>query len=370
MTDRIVAKPYRLHGLKLSYFTGKLEAYLQAKGVAFDFVEMDTADFKACARATGIAQMPQLEGPDGTWLTDTTKIIAHFEATHEGPALSPKSPLTRFLSLVLEDYCDEWLWRPALYYRWAFTQDATLMSDTLARTMLRDVPLPLWLRKAYILHRQRRVYLREDAVTAATAPAIERLYRETLAELETIFAKRAYLFGARPCEADFGLFGPMFRHFSSDPTPAAMLREEAPHVGLWTARLWATRPEHIAAAPEIGEAPEDLAPLLQRAGGAYLPYLAANAEAVRNGAPETHYIQDGILWRTKTSPYRAGCLAALSVTFRALSSEEQSQAAARLGIDPAVFSESNAMEAASKAFGPRPGGPVVDRAGRRLISGV
>ena len=70
---------YRLHGLKLSYFTGKLEAYFRCKGIAHAFVEMDTADFRRCARATGIAQMPQVECPDGPWLTDTTAIIAHFE---------------------------------------------------------------------------------------------------------------------------------------------------------------------------------------------------------------------------------------------------------------------------------------------------
>ena len=68
--------PYRLHGLKLSYFTGKLEAYFRVKGVAFEFVDMDTADFRRCARETGIAQMPQVQAPDGRWLTDTTAIIA------------------------------------------------------------------------------------------------------------------------------------------------------------------------------------------------------------------------------------------------------------------------------------------------------
>lgn len=73
------AGEYVLHGLKLSYFTGKLEAYLRVKGVPHRFVGMDMADFRACARATGIAQMPQLETPDGGWLTDTTAILRRFE---------------------------------------------------------------------------------------------------------------------------------------------------------------------------------------------------------------------------------------------------------------------------------------------------
>jgi hypothetical protein len=51
-----------------------------------------------------------------------------------------------WLADLLEDFGDEWLWRPALYYRWAFREDARLMSDRLARGMLRDIPLPVALK--------------------------------------------------------------------------------------------------------------------------------------------------------------------------------------------------------------------------------
>jgi len=50
---------------------------------------MDLADFRRCARATGIAQMPQVEMPSSAWMTDTTDIIAHFEAEAAVPRLSP-----------------------------------------------------------------------------------------------------------------------------------------------------------------------------------------------------------------------------------------------------------------------------------------
>ena len=71
---------WELHGLKLSYFTGKLEAWLRARGLPFRFVEMDMAGFRACARATGVAQMPALRTPEGEWLTDTTAILKRLEA--------------------------------------------------------------------------------------------------------------------------------------------------------------------------------------------------------------------------------------------------------------------------------------------------
>ena len=338
---RDVTSEYRLHGLKLSYFTGKLEAYFRVKGIPHRFVEMDLADFRRCARATGIAQMPQVEGPDGTWQTDTTAILARFEAQQPEPRLQPEEPVAGFLSLLLEDLFDEWLWRPALYYRWAFAEDRALMSAQIARTLLRDVPAPFWLRRRFILERQRWVYLRRDGVTRETAPRIEALYRRTIGALEAIFARRPFLFGERPCAADFGLFGPFFRHFSHDPTPAAILREEGPHTLAWTARLWATRPADVTRAAPITGAPDDLAPLLAIAGDEYLPYLAANEASMRARRRHVEYASDGVSWSVPVSPYRAHCVAALRSAFHALAPGPRATAGARLGAGTAVLSASS-----------------------------
>lgn len=309
---------YTIHGLKLSYFTGKLEAYFRVKGIPYDYVEMDLADFRRCALATGIAQMPQVETPQGEWLTDTTSIITRFEDVAAEPRIKPSNASTAFVSLLLEDLFDEWLWRPALYYRWAFAEDARLMSSQLARTMLRDAPGPAFLRRRIILHRQRRVFLKEDGVSRSTSPQIEDLFFRTLTCLEPIFRARPYLFGQRPCEADFGLFGPFFRHFSSDPTPAGIMRERAPNTLAWVARLWAATPDQLASAPALLETPNDLAPFIAMACEEYLPYLAANAEAVAKGYGHVKWTNLGVAWRTPASPYRAHCLANLQSAYRAL----------------------------------------------------
>ncbi|MDO9126284.1 MAG: glutathione S-transferase N-terminal domain-containing protein [Parvibaculum sp.] len=324
-------QPIIVHGLSLSYFTGKMEAYLRAKGIPYRFAEMNMASFRRTARATGIAQMPQLEMPDGTWLTDTTRIIRHFESMGAEPALSPRDPATHFISLLLEDYGDEWLWRPALYYRWHFPDDMTLMSAAIARTMMRDLKLPFWLRRRLILRRQRRVYLSQDGVTKETAPQIEALYLETLDALEAVFVLRPFLMGQRPVEADFGFFGSMFRHFASDPTPAAIMRTRAPHVLAWVARMWALTPVDFAGAPLPAAVPADLAPILREACAAYLPYLAANDEALKRGDRHVSYAVEGVGWRVPVSPYRAHCLAALRDAYAALGAEARSRVDAALG---------------------------------------
>ncbi len=326
-----MSAPWVLHGLKQSYFTGKLEGYLRVKGVPFDFVEMNVAGFRACGRATGVYQMPQLQAPDGGWLTDTTAILRRFEAAQPEPALQPSSAVGAFLSLVLEDAFDEWLWRPALYYRWAFHEDSRLMGRQLGRTMMRDIPAPLSLRALVIRRRQQRTFLREDGVTRETAPLIEALYADVLALLDPIFAARPFLFGERAVAADFGLFGPMFRHFFSDPTPAAIMRETAPNVLAWVARLWALTPEAAAAAPRPVDAPADLDPLLKLAAHEHLTELVANFEAVIERDTRASFDLRGARWTTPVSPYCAACLIDLRTLYAALSAADRATVDARLG---------------------------------------
>jgi len=42
--------------------------------------------------------------------------------------VTPRDPAVAFVSVLLEDYADEWLWCPAMHYRWSFSETARLMS--------------------------------------------------------------------------------------------------------------------------------------------------------------------------------------------------------------------------------------------------
>jgi len=313
--------PYVMYGLSCSYFTGKLEAYFHTKGVPYRFEEMTRGQFRMCGRATGVIQLPCVQTPDGSWLTDTTAIIEHFEERDAGPRVRPDDAATAFCSLLLEDLFDEWYWRPALYYRWAFDEDARLMSNQLARTMMRDVPLPLFLRRLFILYRQKIVYLKKDGVTKETAPSIEALYLDSLRELNEVFSRRPFLFGDRPCEADFGMFGPFFRHFFCDPTSGALMRKHAPHLTHWVTRLWKTRPADVEGTAAISGIPDDLGFFFEMLAEDYLPYLEANALAVAAGAKNVRYRAQSVEWEIPSAPYRAECWNEFKRRFAALDAD-------------------------------------------------
>ncbi len=327
-----------VHGLDVSYFTGKLEGYLRLKGLPYRLQNMDTAQFLALGRATGVRQMPHLSLPDGRLLTDTVTIIDTLEGEHQSvehwPVLTPEDPFAAFLAHLIEAFADEHLWRPALYYRWAFDDDSRLLGSRLARTLLRDVPAPFWLRRAYILHRQRWLYLRGEGSGPGQARVIEADYLAVLEALEPVFARRDWVLGAAPTRADVGLFGPFFRHFLSDPTPGRILRERAPATTAWISRVWASGERRPVCARGLAvDAPAlaDLAPLMRIIAQAFLPEAAANGAACVDQRRMVGWSHGGTTFRYRANPYRAWRLGRLSRQYADLPDADRDRVAETLG---------------------------------------
>jgi len=323
-----------VHGTDCSYYTGKIEAYLRAKGIAYRLEPFTPTSLRRCARSTGVLQVPQIECPDGSWLIDTTPTIAYLESVEPRPTVTPADPVVRFISLLLEDYADEWLWRPAMHYRWSYRPTARLMSTWLAEH-LHEIPVPLFLKRRYFYRRQLGTFVKRDGVTDATKAAVEASYHDTLTAFESILAEQPFLLGARPTQADFGFFASMFRHFFSDPAPARIMRATAPRSHEWVARMWNLRPEALADAPMPDEVSPLLAPLLADVTKIYMPYLAANARAHESGDKTVTYSVQGVTFTEPTKPYRVWCLGELGRALMKLTDEERSKVAAALGDDEA-----------------------------------
>ena len=324
-----------VHGLDLSYFTGKLEGYLRLTGRTYRLDLMDTAGFRGLGARTGVRQMPHLSLPDGRLLTDTVTIIDLLE--REGSAsggaisLTPADPATSFLAHLVEAFGDEHLWRPALYYRWAFEEDARLAGRRLADTLLRDVRTPAWAKRAYIVWRQRRLYVGGEGSKGAQASIVEADYLALLDALEPVFRKRDWLLGDAPTRADVGLFGPMFRHFLCDPTPGRIMLERAPATAAWVMRLWAGEALQPRSASALRLSPAtvmDLAPLITLIVEQFLPELAANAEVCAAAGRTVRWARGGGVFRYRANPYRAWRLDRLSRQFADLIPEE------RVRLDP------------------------------------
>ena len=96
------------------------------------------------------------------------------------------------------------------------------------------------------------------------------------------------MLGERPTLVDFGFMGPMFRHFSLDPTPARIMRERAPRVYEWVARTWnakATRMDQESPLNDFSHPGWKF--VFEDICRTYLPYQHRNALAWQAG--ERHF---------------------------------------------------------------------------------
>lgn len=318
----VKSRMYTLYKLDISYFSGKLEAYLRYKGIPYEAVECDERGFAHVYANTGVKKVPALVNSEGEWLYDTTPTIAWLESAHGGTPVVPEDPALAFVAKLIEDYADEWLWRPAMWWRWMPQGSSRSVGWRIGESLRSRLMSPAIV-AAYFPGRQRREWLWRDGMTVENNDAIRDMYFHELSFLEPLFKEQPFLLGSHPSIADFGYFASMFRHFGNDPDPAEVMRRRAPCTYEWTARLWNTKSADLGESIDWCWPREALwAPLLDRICGDYMPYLAQNAHAFQR--KDKHFdcqIRSLALPKTKTTRYRVWCLEILQRDYRALSNE-------------------------------------------------
>lgn len=250
-----IQEDFKFYTMDLSYFSGKLEMYFRYKGISFCRIEPTAQEFESIlSKNTGTEQLPQVYDnrahiPDSNrWLRDTTPIIEYLERDKmiamNSLLVIPSCPVQAFFQRLIEDYADEYLWRPAMFWRWEPEFDRQIMGIRFSWEFARTTPLrfritPMCFRPFLLTLRQWLLSSwGEDCVTQAKKEVVKQQYYELLDILEEILSQQPYLFGNRPTLVDFGFAGPFFRHFSSDFTPRKVMQQRAPAVYEWVARLW------------------------------------------------------------------------------------------------------------------------------------
>lgn len=314
-----------VYGSKISYYTGKLETYLRYRSIPYASFPT-VAHGKKLIEGVGIVQMPVVRLADGRWMTDTTPMIAWLETQQDAPSIYLADPALNFIALLIEDYADEWLWRPAMHYRWSYRRDRQHAAEFLYEELIKGTwPMP----RAYALNmlkrRQRGGFVRGDGVNAETRDHAERTYLAALDCMQATLIQRPFLLGRSPTIADFGMMAPMLRHFGQDPTPADIMRERAPAVYEWVARMWNAKPGQED--PQlIDRIDAPLETFLAEICETHLAQLRENARAF--GERQTRYtqtIQDCRYKNVPVSRYRVWCLEELRRHWRTLGASAQAR---------------------------------------------
>ena len=212
-------QPFVLFGLTASYFTRKMSAYFDYKRIPWRLVPFLGANPEV--RAAGwTGGIPAVKTPEGEIIWDTTAMILHFEHRFPDDPVLPPDPIQRFLCFLLEDFSDEWLYRPAVGSRWLFEENTVSGSWDIARDG--SVEFPVSADQA----RQMVQGIMQGSIhhAGATKQNIDSWMDEVLKPwqrtLSAHFEAQPYLFGARPSLADFAYFGGNAAHFFGIEQPA------------------------------------------------------------------------------------------------------------------------------------------------------
>lgn len=323
--DTPVTDNCRVYVMDISYFSGKFEAYLRYKGINYQRIEAHHAVlYGDVYKRTGTMKVPAVELSDGRWLKDTSPMIRWFEQQHPASPVIPEDPPLAFVASLIEDYADEWLWRPAMWWRWIPSASRSHLGYRIATEVLGSFPGPNWLKARYFAWRQSREWLWDDGMSKRNSAQIRDMYPMQLSALELILRDQAYLLGEQPSIADFGYFASMFRHFGNDPDPAKLMRQTAPAVYEWLARLWNAPCDGAQHYSWIWPRGEGWNMILADICARYLPYLHQNALAFQQQHSRFDFQAGGLeLLGTKVSDYRVWCRQELQRQYQQLSAQQK-----------------------------------------------
>lgn len=321
--------PYILRGFNPSPYSVKMRAIMRYRRLPF--VWRATGNPREVAVAAGLPPViPVLTFPDGRVMNDSTPLAYALEREHPGQrSIVPDDPAMAYLSDLLEDFGDEWVTKMMFHYRWYYAADREFAQVWVVTS--RDPVMPDAERRAAMKFFNDRQVGRMALVgcTEANRPVIEDSYHATLDILDRHVRAIPFLFGSRPSLADFGIYGQL-QILSVDPTPMAEMRARAPDVYCWLMRLddasgvdgdWLD-----PAAPLPGTVME----LLRHCGATYLPFLAANTRALRDGAADFAVEIGGRPYAQAPFRYQGKCHDALRKRLAALPAD------ARRRLDPVL----------------------------------
>ena len=293
--------PFRLYGAELSPYSVKVRSYLRFKGVAFDWLERNQQRQEEFQLYAKLPLMPVLVDANEVAMQDSTPMIEALEQQFPDPSIVPDDPALAFLAALIEDYADEWLNKAMFHYRWAYPENRQSAAARLVAMLYEDAPAPKDAEEAV----KTRMFARLHHVgsSPATAPLIEASFARLLAILQRLLGDRAYLFGARPCLADFGLAGQLSQ-LNADPSPGAMIKAQAPAVSAWLARMNNPRAEgdFLSFAGLRGGLTELLR---EEIAATYLVWMAANFFAVAEDSQGVGVDIAGVKFVQKPQRYAA-----------------------------------------------------------------
>lgn len=266
---------YKLYGTEVSLYTGKARAYMRYKGIPFEeILSTFQAYQKVIVPRTGVRFIPIIISPDDIAVQDTTEIIDFLEERFPEAPVYPIAPKQKLVALLFEVFGDEWIFLPAMHYRWFYKKDNLyFILSEFGATALPHAPkflqIAISLVPALVFGGAVKRFI---GVNKTNYRAVEKRYEEFLDQFNEHLKHHPFLLGARPSIGDFGLMAPLYAHLYRDPYPGRLMKSRAPEVAKWVERMNAPEPNSGEFLPG-DEIPETLSPILETMFAEQFPVL-------------------------------------------------------------------------------------------------
>jgi glutathione S-transferase len=312
---------YRIFGAELSPYSVKVRSYFRYKGIPHEWIPRGPKNQEEFNRYAKLPLVPLVVTPQNEGIQDSTPIIEKMEAIFPEPTIYPDDSALRFLSALLEEYADEWGNKHMFHYRWFYEPDQWSAAERIAGANVPDGAPPDMVQKATAMVRERMVpRLSFVGSSPETKDQIEASFHRLVKMVEAHLASRPYLLGTRPAMADLGVFAQLHQCLT-DPTPGAILRQEAPRTVAWIERMLDLSKDVAAKNGKFeswSTLRSTLEPILSReVGTMFLPWTVANAAALQAGADVVDVELEGRTFRQGPQKYHARSLGVLREKYKA-----------------------------------------------------
>ena len=128
-----MAEGYRIIGAEMSPYSVKVRSYFRYKAIPHQWVLRNAASQAEYEKHAKMPIIPLVVTPEGTGIQDSTPIIDAMEKLFPEPSIHPDDPVARFVSVLIEEFGDEWGNKWMFHYRWARDVDQRASAGRIAR---------------------------------------------------------------------------------------------------------------------------------------------------------------------------------------------------------------------------------------------
>ncbi|MEM8921261.1 MAG: glutathione S-transferase family protein, partial [Pseudomonadota bacterium] len=285
---------YRLFGAETSAYSSKLRSYLRYKGVDHEWTPRTAASEADLSAAARFKTLPVLVTSSGHAVHDTTPMMEALEADQPEPSAVPETQAAAMIAAVLEDYADLWLSKAVMQYRWGRRKD---QKEAAARAVAEyygdDMPDDRKAQEKTAIERM-TAEMPRIGLTPDVGGVVEKSFKRFVKLLNAHLERHLYLFGGRPCLADFALAGQLSQMLK-DPTPAKIIEKDGPFVKAWCEFM--DDPKPGGPFEPLEECLDTLTSIFKKEVCiTFLPWAAANLEAAyaKNAMVEVSLGKDAV----------------------------------------------------------------------------